>query len=169
MVETFKTIEGFEVYSVSDHGNVRNDKTGRILKGTENRDGYLCVCLRNNKQKHHKLIHRLTAETFLLNPKNKNCVDHIDNNRQNNHLKNLRYATVQENSQNAKLSKKNTSGAKGVYWHKGMNRWTARICINGKIINLGAFINKDDAINIRIQRAKDEFGEFINKCELIIN
>ena len=48
-------------------------------------------------------------------------------------------------------------------------KWTAQICINGKAINLGSFINKDDAINIRIQRAKDEFGEFINKCELVIN
>ena len=42
------------------------------------------------------------------------------------------------------------------------------IYINGKKITLGSFINKDDAINIRVQRAKDEFGEFINKCELVI-
>ena len=48
-------------------------------------------------------------------------------------------------------------------------KWRAQICINGKVINLGFFINKEDAINIRIQRAKDEFGEFINKCELVIN
>ena len=48
-------------------------------------------------------------------------------------------------------------------------KWTAQICINGKVIHLGYFLNKDDAVNIRIQRAKDEFGEFIKKCELIIN
>ena len=48
-------------------------------------------------------------------------------------------------------------------------KWTAQICINGKRISLGSFINKEDAINIRIQRAKDAFGEYINKCELIIN
>ena len=47
-------------------------------------------------------------------------------------------------------------------------KWTAQICINGKNINLGSFINKDDAINIRVQRAKDELGEFINKSELVI-
>ncbi len=48
-------------------------------------------------------------------------------------------------------------------------KWTAQICINGKKIHLGSFLNKEDAINIRIQRAKNEFGEFINKCELILN
>ena len=42
MVATFKNIEGFENYSVSDHGNVRNDKTGRILKGRVG-NGYIRV------------------------------------------------------------------------------------------------------------------------------
>ncbi len=70
---------------------------------------------------------------------------------------------------NAKLSSKNTSGTKGVSWNKKHNRWTAQIKINGKSIHLGSFLKKDDAINIRIQRAKDEFGEYINKCELVIN
>ena len=44
----------------------------------------------------------------------------------------------------------------------------ASIYINGKKITLGSFVNKDETVNIRIQRAKDEFGEYINKCELII-
>ena len=168
MVETFKTIEGFENYSVSDLGNVRNDKTGRILK-VNDRDGYFQVNLRKNKTRHTKKIHQLVAKAFLLNPENKKCVDHIDNNRHNNNLINLRYATSQENNRNSKLSSKNTSGTKGVYLNKKLMKWTAQITINGKAINLGSFINKEDAINIRIQRVKDEFGQFINKCELVIN
>ena len=158
MVEIYIKIEGFENYSVSDHGNVRNDKTGRILKGSDNGEGYLLAFLMKNKKRNFKCIHRLTAEAFLLNPENKQFVDHIDNNRQNNNLINLRHATVQENAQNASLSSKNTSGTKGVRWNTTKNKWTAQICINGKTINLGSFINKDDAINIRIQRATDEFG-----------
>ena len=59
MVETYKKSEGFEVYSVSDHGNVRNDKTGRILKEKENRYGYLEVTLMKNKTRYYKIIHRL--------------------------------------------------------------------------------------------------------------
>ena len=70
MTETYKTIKGFETYSVSDYGNVRNDKTGRILKGKDAR-GYLQVGLWQNKIRHDKTIHKLTAETFLLNPENK--------------------------------------------------------------------------------------------------
>ena len=169
MVETYKIIEGFENYSVSDFGNVRNDKTGRILKGCDDGRGYFQVDLRNNKIKHKKKIHQLVAQAFLQNPENKKCVDHIDNDKQNNNLINLRYATLQENGRNAKLSSKNTSGTKGVSWNKNRNKWRAQIKINGKSIHLGYFINKDDAINIRIQRAKDAFGEYINKCELVIN
>ncbi len=168
MVEIFKKIEGFENYSVSDHGNVRNDSTGKVLQGKDTR-GYLQLGLVKNKKRHFKLIHKLVAEAFLANPENKECVDHIDNDRQNNKLINLRFATHSQNNQNASLSSKNTSGAKGVSWHKQSMKWRAEITINGKQITLGSFINKDDAINIRIQRAKNEFGEFINKCELIIN
>ena len=169
MVETYKKIDGIENYSVSDHGNVRNEKTGKNLKGSYNDQGYIRVCLNNNKIKHHKYIHKLVAEAFLLNPENKKCVDHIDNNKQNNHLINLRFATAKENGQNRSINKNNTSGTKGVSWNKKAMKWTAQIKINGKTINLGSFINKADAINIRIQRAKDEFGEYINKCELVIN
>ncbi len=169
MVETFKNIEGFENYSVSDLGNVRNDKTGRILKPRYDGRGYFNVALTNIKTRYDKKIHKLVAEAFLINPENKKCVDHIDNNKLNNKLINLRFATRRENSQNASLSSNNTSGTKGVSWRKKTMKWCAMITINGKRINLGSFLNKEDAINIRIQRAKDEFGEFINKCELIIN
>ena len=168
MEETYKKIEGFENYSVSDFGNVRNDTTDRILKpGCDN--GYLKVVLTNNGKRHNKNIHKLVADAFLLNPENKKCIDHIDNNRQNNNLINLRFATTTQNAQNAKISSKNTSGTKGVYWNKNRNKWRAQIMINGKNINLGSFLKKDDAINIRVQRAKDAFGEYINKCELVIN
>ena len=168
MVETYTKIEGFENYSVSDFGNVRNDKTSRILKGADNGREYLHVCLVENKVRHNKVIHKLTADAFLNNPKNRKCVDHIDNNKLNNNLINLRFATHTQNGQNRSMSSKNTSGTKGVHWNKKNNKWTAQITINGKRINLGSFLDKDDAINIIVQRAKDEFGEYINKCELVI-
>ena len=169
MVETYKEIKGFENYSVSDLGNVRNDKTGRVLKESNDGCGYLKVDLRENKTRHTKKIHKLVAAAFLLNPENKKCVDHIDNNKQNNNIINLRFATLAQNQHNRLINTNNTSGNKGVRWNKRDMKWTAQITINGKQIHLGSFMNKEDAINIRIQRAKNEFGEFINKCELIIN
>ena len=168
MVETYKKIEGFENYSVSDFGNVRNDKLGKCIKGRDDGHGYLRVCLMKNKKKHDKSIHKLTALAFLPNPENKKCIDHIDNNKVNNNLLNLRFATHSQNSKNRSISSKNTSGTKGVCWNKKSQKWHAQITINGKQINLGSYINKDDAINIRVQRAKDAFGEYINKCELVI-
>ena len=104
----------------------------------------------------------------MENPNNKRFVDHIDNNKLNNNIINLRFASPQENSRNRCISNKNSSGTKGVSWSKETNKWRAHITINGKKIHLGSYINKDDAVNIRIQRAKDEFGEYINKCELVI-
>ena len=109
------------------------------------------------------------ASAFLPNPNNKKLVDHIDNNETNNKLINLRWATTSENAQNAKLSTKNTSGTKGVHYVKKTNKWVAQIMINGKQIDLGSFMKKEDAVTIRIQRAKDEFGEYINACEIILN
>ena len=67
------------------------------------------------------------------------------------------------------MNKDNTSGTKGVSFVKKTNKWRARITIDGKEINLGSFMNKEDAVNIRIQRAKDEFGEYLNACEIILN
>jgi len=73
-------------------------------------------------------LHRLISEAFIPNPDNKLCIDHIDNNTLNNNsINNLRWVTTKENAQNAKLSAKNTSGFKGVSFHKKLNKWrTAR-------------------------------------------
>ncbi len=65
MVETFKNIEGFENYSVSDYGNVRNNKTGRILKACTDRHGYKAVVLYIDKKKSNKVVHRLVAAAFF--------------------------------------------------------------------------------------------------------
>ena len=64
MVETYKQIEGFENYSVSDHGNVRNNTTGRIVKAGLNSSGYLSSNLCLPKETHTKNIHRLVAQAF---------------------------------------------------------------------------------------------------------
>ena len=92
-METFKIIEGFENYSVSDHGNVKNNKTGRIKKVKPNINGYVHISMQINKIEHNKLIHVIVASAFIPNPENKPFVDHIDNDRSNNNIYNLRWAT----------------------------------------------------------------------------
>ena len=167
--ENWKKVTGFEKYSVSDYGNIRNDKTGRILKFGTSNNGYRRVTFSQNKKLSTKNVHRLVAGAFIPNPDNKKCVDHINNDRKNNKLNNLRWATAEQNQHNRKIDKDNTSGTKGVSFVKKTNKWRARINIDGKEIYLGSFMKKEDAVNIRIQRAKDEFGEYLNACEIILN
>ena len=104
-VEQWIKIAGFDKYSVSDQGNVRNDKTKRILK-LDDRKGYFQVNLRNDKKTSKRKIHRLVAGAFLPNPEKKKYVDHINNDTKNNKLENLRWVTPSQNSQNAKNQKK---------------------------------------------------------------
>ena len=132
-METFKNITDYETYSVSNIGRVMNNKTGRILKPCLSHDGCLRIDLRKigEKKKHYK-VHRLVATEFIENPDDKLCVDHIDGDRQNNDVSNLRWATYSENCQNSKISTKNTSGSKGVSFNKQMNKWSAQIKIDGK-------------------------------------
>ena len=159
-IETFANIVGFPNYQISTFGNCKNIKTGRILKGGINSHGYLMVILSNDGDKSTKKIHKLVADAFLENPDDKKCVDHIDRDKLNNHLSNLRFASHSENQHNRTKNKDNTSGVVGVFWYKNYNKWCAQITINGVQKNLGYFVNKDDAITARTNAEILYFKEF---------
>lgn len=96
MVEIWKDIKGYEgLYRVSNTGKVFSYKSNRELHA--NTHGYLVVGLTKDKKQRHKYIHRLVAEAFLPNPKNKPEVNHIDHNTHNNHVTNLEWVTPTEN------------------------------------------------------------------------
>jgi hypothetical protein len=163
--EQYKVIAGFENYMVSDMGNVKNTKTGRVLKARINPWGYRHVNLSRLGKLSTKDVHRLVAETFLENKDGKKCVDHVDNNRLNNNLNNLRFATHTENNQNRQISLKNTSGYKGVNFNKKTNKWLAHISIDGKSNYLGYFDTIEEAVKVRQLKANEIHGLFVNNCE----
>ena len=162
-MEEYKLIKDYPNYEVSNFGNVRNIKTGQVLKKCVNKCGYHIVCLKCRS----RVVHRLVALTFLDNPDNKLQVDHIDNNKQNNHVQNLRWCTNAENQRNVSISKNNTSGIKGISWDKRSNKWLVEIRYNYKGIHIGRFSNLEDAKQARINKANELFGEFTNKREKI--
>ena len=87
-------------------------------------------------------------------------IDHIDGNRLNNKIENLREANFNENARNSKKPSNNTSGYKGVCWNKTKKKWQANITINNKLFFLGRFDNKELAYKAYCNAATKHFGEF---------
>lgn len=89
-------------YSVSDEGQVRNDKTNKIMKGTYARNEYHSVQLSINGKVKTFMVHRLVAEYFVPNenPELNTIVDHIDQDKHNNKASNLRWVTTKANALN---------------------------------------------------------------------
>ena len=111
VMEIWKIIEHDNKYEISNTGKIRNSITGRELKTTfqtasENgkriKGGYESIKI---KTKHH-LIHRLVAEAFLEKVEDKPLVDHIDRNKFNNHVSNLRWVNWSENFKNSERGDK---------------------------------------------------------------
>ena len=86
--------------------------------------------------------------------------DHINQNKKDNRRENLRPCTHQQNDWNRPRAKNNTSGYIGVCWNKKVQRWFARITVDGDVKQLGYFINKDDAIRARLEAEAKYFKEF---------
>ena len=108
--EELKWVEGYEgIYVITSTGKLysmtRRDSLFRVWDGGEvkvARDGggYKFAVLYKNGKGHGYKIHRLVASAFIPNPDNKPCVDHIDGNKENNNVTNLRWCTHKENMNN---------------------------------------------------------------------
>jgi hypothetical protein len=99
--EAWRAITGYNnKYFISSTGRVINNQTGRILK-QQNHYGYRRVTLiTDNKETNNLRVHRLVAEAYVTNPEGKDCVSHINGDRADNVVSNLRWITTQEAQQN---------------------------------------------------------------------
>lgn len=103
MYEVWKDIVNYEtLYQVSNHGNIKNLKTNRILKPTKQNTGYMFVTLSKPQQGRKTVsVHRLVATAFIPNPNNFPQVNHTDGNKENNHCSNLEWCDQSTNIRHA--------------------------------------------------------------------
>lgn len=85
-------------YDVSTLGRIKNNKTNHIIKPDKEEKGYCRLSIKIDGKKKHYAIHRLVAIAFIPNPENKPQVDHIDCDKTNNCVSNLRWCTNKENA-----------------------------------------------------------------------
>ena len=111
--EEWKDVVGFEgLYKVSSMGRmasmnkiVNHWRGSRTIKPTllsfsVNKQGYYQTNLTKNHQRFYILVHRIVAEAFISNIENKPAIDHIDRNKLNNNVSNLRWCSLSENMHN---------------------------------------------------------------------
>jgi len=120
-----------------------NTKFAGKEAGGINNMGYLTISIKNKKY----LCHRI-AMTYCYGVMPEQ-VDHINGNRADNRLVNLRSVNNYINSRNQKLRATNTSGHNGVYWCKRRNLWYVRVGVNGVNIHGGYFLDIEDAVSNR--------------------
>lgn len=125
-----KRISDFECYYVDEEGNIFSEKSGKFLKPSKDKNGYLLVILCKNGKQFCKKVHRLVAEAFIPNPEGKPQVNHKDEDKTNNRVwvnedgsidydkSNLEWCTCKENVNYGTAMKRavQTRNQKGYYW-----------------------------------------------------
>lgn len=114
-------------------------------------NGYVKIYTKGSNRRLHRVI---------MNAKTGEEVDHINMNKLDNRRENLRICTSSQNKGNLEVRKSNTSGFKGVNWHKRSGTYEARIKINKRSVFLGNFATAQEAANAYDKAALELRGEF---------
>ena len=118
----------------------RGNRAARSTAGSKDAHGYICIEVYGRIYKAHRL-----AWLYVTGKWPEEQIDHTNCNRADNRVVNLREATNAENRANTMLCRSNTSGIKGVNWHKKAGKWRAYIGVGRRAIHLGLFYCREDA------------------------
>ena len=122
--------------------------------------GYKMVCINGRQYQAHRIAYKMVHK---CDPDG--MIDHIDGDMTNNRASNLRVASNKQNQGNSKKPRNNTSGLKGVSWHKKSSKWAAQINKGCNKKWLGVYDDKHDAHQAYMKAAAEYFGEFANNGE----
>lgn len=177
MEEIWKPVPGFEHYSVSSLGRIKNP-FGKILKPTKNHKGYLKAHFNSEFIKHKEIaVHRVVAMAFIPNPNNLPQVNHINFNKEDNKVQNLEWCDNQYNQRYSHALSVDVYNLDGEFV-KSYNAITDAAavenvpttniskCCKGQILtcNDRIFLYKNESINDRLDNIK---GKFKIKCKKV--
>jgi len=124
------------------------------IAGT-NKNGYVVISIDGKKYMAHVL-----AWLYVHGYLPKEAIDHKNRLRDDNRIENLRQATVKQNNENLGKRSHNTSGFRGVTWHKTAKKWMSSVTHNKKQIYLGLFEKPEDAAAVADSKRKELFTHY---------
>ena len=142
-MEEWKPVVGYELYQVSSTGIIKN-KHEHVMSTHAVPGGYLQVQFSNSGKSKSKLVHCVVAEAFVPNPDNMREVDHINRNRTDNRVENLRWSTRRDNCLNTHRHDREMYGITLV-----KNRYKVRLTFHNRNITIGRYRILDDAKKAR--------------------
>ena len=149
--EIFYYQDGKLYWLKSGSGRILNKEVGHVTV-----KGYRTVKIKNKNYQ----VHRIIWEMFNNPIPDGFEIDHINRNRDDNKLENLRLCTRSQQISNTGLFKTNQTGFRGVSWREDTQKYRSLIYFNGKGIHLGYFKDIKEAGLAYNQKARELFGEF---------
>ena len=139
--EMFSSYQGYRMWNAK--------YAGKPALACKHIDGYLHGAINKQLYLAHRVLYAMKHGCWPL------FIDHINGNRSDNSIDNLRAASRTDNARNQKKPVNNKSGYVGVSWNNRDRRWAAYITINRKRKALGNFVCLQDAINRRLTAQRD--------------
>ena len=146
------------VYSLNDNGRFLIDYEDyeriKDYRWFMDKNGYAIATIGGRKEQLHRIIMNCPKDMII---------DHINRDPSDNRKQNLRICTQSENLRNISVKSNNTSGVTGVSFDKKSSKWSVRIKVGGRRLNLGFFDSFEEAVRIRTEAELKYFGEFSPK------
>jgi len=130
------------------YDGTRGVRAGDVA-GSRMTHGYIVLSIGGKKALGHRIAWLFAHGEFA-----QGNIDHINRDKSDNRIANLRLATSEQNAQNRLKNCKNTSGFKGVTWHKRDKRWQAAITVKRKVLHLGYYKTPEDAYLAYVEASK---------------